>query len=220
LTVVDLHFPWSEGYWWRVGLYAGDSGRPWTGAGPVTDLVADLRFRRSLFVLGCRPFSASRGPSGAHGLPPKGPAVSRSTRVHREFRSSAAHRQDHSDRVVGESSRHPSRDHSLNHSRNHSRHRCSFGESAPARDVVRVRFDLLPEPKRQVLEPLRYRSRGRTPCQPSISPKISSGREPDASLAVRPGCGTHHLMRSAIIVGVALEAVRVDELAASWESRR
>jgi hypothetical protein len=39
--------PCSQAWWWRVGLYAGDCGTPWTGAGPVTDLALDLRFRLS-----------------------------------------------------------------------------------------------------------------------------------------------------------------------------
>ena len=56
------------------GLVGGESActpetaEPLTGAGSMTDLAVDLRFRLSLFVPGCRPFSASRGPSAAHDL--------------------------------------------------------------------------------------------------------------------------------------------------------
>ena len=47
----------------------------------MTNLAPDLQFRLSLFVLGCRPFSASRGPFAAHdsagtsSLPPNPGAV-------------------------------------------------------------------------------------------------------------------------------------------------
>jgi hypothetical protein len=34
----------------------------------MSDLALDLQFRLSPFVVGCRPFSPSRGPSAAHGF--------------------------------------------------------------------------------------------------------------------------------------------------------